>query len=232
MDLTAVILAGGMGTRLREVVPDLPKALAPVKGRPFLSYLLEQVERAGLLTAVLCIGYEGAEVQKVFGRYFNGLELFYSQEEQPLGTAGALRAALPLVKTAWWLVMNGDSYCDVDLSQLHVIAMLDKRPSIVLTQVEDTSRYGQVTMDDDDRILRFEEKQQQGSAGWINAGIYLIPAEYIKEIPAGREVSLEKEMFPVWVERGLFGIKSNGAFIDIGIPESYADAKRFFQELE
>ena len=232
MDITAVILAGGLGTRLRDVVADLPKVLAPVRGRPFLAYVLRQIQRAEHHMAVLCIGYEGHEVEKVFGRYFDELELFYSREERPLGTAGALRIAIPLVKTPWWLVMNGDSYCHLDLSQLHVIAMLDKRPSIVLTQVEDTSRYGQVTMDDDDRILRFEEKQQQGSAGWINAGIYLIPAEYIKEIPAGREVSLEKEMFPVWVERGLFGIKSNGAFIDIGIPESYADAKRFFQELE
>jgi D-glycero-alpha-D-manno-heptose 1-phosphate guanylyltransferase len=232
MAITAVILAGGMGTRLREVVPDLPKALVPVRGRPFLSYLLEQVESAGLVTAVLCIGYEGREIQKVFGRYFEGLELFYSQEEQPLGTAGALRAALPLVKTAWWLVMNGDSYCHVDLSQFDEIAILEERPSIILTQVQDTSRYGQVVLDDDDRIVRFEEKRQQGSAGWINAGIYLLPLEYINEIPAGREVSLEKEMFPLWIQRGLFGIKSTGAFIDIGTPDSYTDAKRFFQELK
>ncbi len=232
MDVAAVILAGGLGTRLREALPGLPKVLAPVGGQPFLAYKLKQLQEAGFSTAVLCTGFEGQAISDTFGRDFEGLTLLYSQEESPTGTAGALRLAMRLVKAAWWLVMNGDSYCVVDLAQFCSLADERTQPTILLTHVNDSGRYGQVVLDDSGKILRFEEKKSEGSPGWINAGVYLLPAEYIKEIPSGRDVSLEKEMFPAWVERGLFGVKCPGSFIDIGTPESFANAKRFFQELE
>lgn len=232
MDVAAVVLAGGKGTRLRDVVPELPKVLAPVGGRPFLAYIFKQLQNAGLDSAVLCTGFEGKAVSDTFGRDYDGMTLYYSHEETSAGTAGALLLAMRLVRSDWWLILNGDSYCHTSLADFCKSAMENAQPSILITHVEDAGRYGKVVLDDTGRVVRFEEKQAGGSPGWINAGIYLLPVKYIKTIPAGREVSLEKEMFPAWIERGLFGIRSYASFIDIGTPESYADAKHFFQELK
>lgn len=229
MDVAAVILAGGMGTRLHDTVPGLPKVLAPVGGRPFLAYIFKQLQQAGIYSAILCTGFEGKAVSDTFGRDYEGMTLYYSHEGTPAGTAGALLLAMRLVKAPWWLILNGDSYCHTNLTDFCKSALEQNQPTLLLTHVEDTGRYGRVIQDNSGRIVRFEEKQAEGSPGWINAGVYLLPVEYIKTIPAGREVSLEKEMFPAWVERGLFGLRSYAAFIDIGTPDSYADAKRFFQ---
>ena len=240
-DITGAILAGGLGTRLRSVVSDRPKVLATVLGKPFLAYLLDQLADAGVERVVLLTGYRGEQIQQEFGDRYGHVSLDYSMETAPLGTAGALRLALPKLFPAnpsvagragvrGVIVLNGDSYCDADLRlfrAFHEHARADA--SLVLAQVADTSRFGKVETTPQNRLERFLEKQEAGGAGSINAGIYLIDRELIEEIPEGRPVSIEREMFPQWLRtHALLGFGSIGSFLDIGTPESYQAAEEFF----
>ncbi len=227
--LTVAILAGGLGTRIRTVVSDRPKVLAEVQGRPFLTRLLDQLSAAGFQRVVLCTGHLGDQVRAAFGESYEGLRLLSSQESSPLGTAGALRLAQPLCGTGPVLVMNGDSFCDVDMRAF--LAWYCEREAtcaLVLARMDDTRRFGQVHVDIDGRVLRFEEKNDAGGPGWINAGVYLIAPDLLRTIPAGRAASLEREMFPAWIGHGLSGYRSEGRFLDIGTPEAYASAESFF----
>lgn len=229
VDLAAAILAGGLGTRLRSVVADRPKMLAEIQGRPFLAYLLDQLTAAGVKYAVLCTGYLGEQVQATFGDSYGDLHLVYSQESSPLGTAGALRLALPLFRSDSVLVMNGDSFCDVNLSAFWAWHCAHSaNATLVLTKMLDTTRYGRVHVAADGGIVSFDENSGESSPGWINAGIYLLTRPLLLTIPANGVVSLEREMFPAWIGRGLYGYQSEGPFLDIGTPESYVLAERFF----
>jgi NDP-sugar pyrophosphorylase family protein len=219
------------------VVSDKPKVLVEVRGRPFLAYLLEQLAAAGVRYVVLCIGYLGEQAQATFGDFYGGLRLVYSQESSPLGTAGALRLALPLFKPGLSeanvsdsvLVMNGDSFCKANLRAFwawHCARGADA--TLLLTQVPDTKRYGRVHVDADGFVLSFDEKGDKSGPGWINAGIYLLNHRLLLTIPESGAVSLEREMFPCWIGRRLYGYRSEGRFLDIGTPESYTEAERFF----
>ncbi|MBI3865295.1 MAG: nucleotidyltransferase family protein [Planctomycetia bacterium] len=238
---TGAILAGGLGTRLRTVVADRPKVLAEVLGKPFLARLLDQLADAGLKRVVLLTGYRSEQVEESFGREYRGMSLDYSVEPAPLGTAGALRLAMPKLfpstisvgrpASGTVLVMNGDSYCSADLRRFR--ASHENLPpghaSLVLTEVPDTSRFGKVEFAADDRVERFLEKQEAGGKGWINAGIYLIDRPLVEQIPTGRAVSIEREMFPAWSQRQvLHAFPGAGSFLDIGTPESYRAAEAFF----
>jgi len=228
-DKTALLLAGGLGTRLRPVVSDKPKVLAETKGRPFLEKLLEQLTHFEVGTAVICTGYMGEYVQNTLGERYKTLQLYYSHETNPLGTAGAIRNASSLLETSPVLVMNGDSFCDVELNKFYR-HHLERQAvaSIVLVKVEESGRYGQVTMNDQDEITRFTEKGTRTAAGWVSAGIYLLNRAVIDSIPAGQAVSLEQDIFPQWIGRRLVGYRGDKRFIDIGTPESYGMAEAFF----
>ena len=227
---TALILAGGLGTRLRPVVSDQPKVLAPVAGRPFLTYLLDQLAEAGCTRVVLCTGHLGEQIRQRLGGEYRGLHLHYSRESSPLGTGGALRLAQPLITSGTVLVMNGDSYCDADLAELW--ARHQERhasASILVRWVADARHFGRVRLDDAGVIRSFDEKRGPDGGGWINAGVYLLGLDLIRTIPTGVALSLEREVLPVWVEAGLVhGCPGEGAFLDIGTPESYRDAQSFF----
>jgi NDP-sugar pyrophosphorylase family protein len=229
-DATAAILAGGLGTRLRPRIADRPKVLALVHGRPYLSYLLEQLAGAGVRAVVLLTGYLADQVRSTFGDSYAGMRLTYSPEPSPLGTAGALRHALPNLSSSTILLLNGDSYCAASLPafwEFHERQAADF--SLVLTSVVDCSRYGRVHVGTAGRVLRFEEKSQAGGAGWINAGIYLINRSLIHEIPPDAPASLERDMCPRWAAtKRCFGFPCQGRFLDIGTPESYAQAEAFF----
>ncbi len=228
---TVVILAGGLGTRLRSVVADRPKVLAEIQQRPYLAYLLDQLAVFGLKTVILCTGYLGEQIETTFGQTYKGIELIYSQEKEPLGTAGALGLALPFIQSHTTLVMNGDSYCAANLGEAWVWHQQHQaRGSIILTHVPDTRRYGQVQINKQGQIQSFIEKGDTSGPGWINAGIYLFQTELLKTIPTGRAVSIEREMFPKWSQAGLYGYQSEGRFLDIGTPESYALAETFFKK--
>ncbi len=225
--VTAAILAGGLGTRLRAVVADRPKVLANVNGRPMLAHLLDQLARSGIKQVVLCTGHMGDRVRAVLGDSYAGLRLSYSQESCALGTAGALRLALPLFESESVLVMNGDSLCTVDLSDLWLRHQAMRvAGTIVLTESPDTSRYGSVRVDREGLIVSFDEKQGREAAGWINAGVYLLNRGLIGTIPVGGQCSLERHMFPAWIAQRLYGYKFTGQFLDIGTPESFALADR------
>jgi NDP-sugar pyrophosphorylase family protein len=230
---TAVVLAGGFGTRLRAVVQDRPKVLALVSGRPFLSYLLDQLVEAGVRKAVLCTGYMAEQVQSEYGDAFGTLELTYSAESEPLGTGGAVRLARPAIDSDPVLVLNGDSYCHADLAALWARnAERGGDGTLLLARVEDTARYGRVELGENDVLTGFQEKQGSTGSGWINAGVYVLGAKVIDDIPpagARGAVSLEKDILTRWVERGrLYGYRAPGPFLDIGTPQSYAAAERFF----
>lgn len=227
--VTAVILAGGLGTRLRSIVTDRPKALANVHGRPFILYLLDQLDGAGIQDVVICTGHMGDQVQTAGGDCYSGLRLRYSHEPELLGTAGALRLALPLTRSDLMLVLNGDSFCQADLHTFMTWHSGHKgEASVLLAWSNHADRYGQVDVAADGSICRFMEKPGTHQPGWINAGIYLLTRHLIQTIPSTRVVSLEREVFPALVGRGLYGYRSHGRLVDIGTPEGYALAETFF----
>lgn len=227
--VTAAILAGGLGTRLRSVVADRPKVLAEVIGRPFLAYLLDQLTVAGIRCVVVCTGHLGAQVQEMFGDAYGDLRVVYSHEPVPLGTAGALRLALPLLRSDPVLIMNGDSHCQIDLSALWTWHQeRAAEASVLLARVPNTRRYGRVLVDANGRVCSFTEKGADGGPGWINAGVYVLSHCLLQTIPGDRAISLEYEVFPAWIGRGLYGYRGEGPLLDIGTPEAYAAAPSFF----
>lgn len=228
-EITVAILAGGLGTRLQSVIKDQPKVLAEVNGHPFLEYLLNQIDSAGFKEVVICVGYLGDQIKNRFGEKYKNLNLSYSYEQSLLGTAGGLRLALPFLKSETILVLNGDSFCDVNLKDF-LDFHLDKKAnaSLVLSEINDTSRYGKVTLDKNDQIIGFKEKREGNSGpGLINAGIYLINHQLISKLPPG-VLSLEKEVFPKWIGQSFYGYKTNTSFIDVGTLERYKKAEEFF----
>ena len=227
--VSAAILAGGLGTRLRPVVADRPKVLAPVHGRPYLSILFDQLVDAGIEQVTLLTGFQGEQVRETLGETHAGLRLTYSEEPFPLGTAGAVRWALAKLAAPTILLLNGDSYCAVDYAafrNFHERAAA--QVSLVLARVSGATRFGNVLADNHGRVKCFAEKAAV-SADWINAGIYLLQRSLLEEIPVGQHLSLEHKMFPEWVRRGrVFGFRCSGRFLDIGTPEVYAEAASFF----
>ena len=226
---TAAILAGGLGTRLRPAVGDRPKPLARVADRPFIALLLDQLEAVGVRDVVLLTGHRAEQVRDELGDRYGSMRLRHSPEREPLGTAGAVRLALPLIETESLLLLNGDSFCDADLDdfgRFHTPGMC----SLVLARVEDGERFGQVHADEEGIVHGFAEKGAARGAAWINAGIYLLPRSLVKMIPPNRAVSLEREVFPRLAREGqLRGYRQGGRFIDIGTPESYARAGAFVE---
>lgn len=230
-DVNVAILAGGLGTRLAPILPGQQKVVAKVKEHPFLEYVLNQLSKAGFKNVVMCIGHLGDQVQEVFGDNYGNLSLSYSKERSLLGTAGAIKLALPLLKLDNILVTNGDTFLDSDLKdflQFHIEKGADG--TILLTEVSDTARYGKIEVDKNGQIIRFQEKKESGGAGLINGGIYLFKRSLLIEIPEDRIVYFESEMFPSWISKRLYGFKSQGRFIDIGTPESYKEAEEFFSQ--
>ena len=228
--ITAVILAGGLGTRLKSVVADKPKVLAEVCGRPFLTYLFDQLINARINRAVLCTGYLGDRIKETIGSAYKSLTIGYSEEFSPLGTAGALRNASSEIAGDQFLVLNGDSYYETDITAFwNRHQAKGASGSLLLTTVADARRFGKVETDDQGNIIQFNEKGANSGPGLINAGIYIISKQFIFSIPSGKRVSLEQEMFPQWIGRKFYGCTSKGRFIDIGTPEDYARAASFFK---
>jgi NDP-sugar pyrophosphorylase family protein len=192
-------------------------------------YLLEQLSRAGVRHVVLCTGYQGEQVYNAIGERQGDIQLEYSRESEPLGTAGALRLALPFFRSDPVLVMNGDSYCRSDLNEfVEWHRKQNAAASLLLTEVPDAGRFGRVQVSDDGTIRKFEEKTGTGVGGWINAGVYLMGTRFLSEIPRTGFASLERDMFPRWTEKGLRGYRGRGCFIDIGTAASYHEAGVFF----
>jgi D-glycero-alpha-D-manno-heptose 1-phosphate guanylyltransferase len=231
--ITAAILAGGLGSRLRPVVADRPKVLAEVGGRPFIFYLLDQLAAVSVQRVVLCTGYLADLVKDTLGETYGPMNLLYSREPSPLGTGGALCFALPLLESETVLVLNGDSFCEANLRAFCLVHCLRRaQASLLLAEVTDTGRFGWVELDGEGRITGFLEKGKATGSGWVNGGIYLINRSLLDTIPPQQIVSLEQGIFPAWIGRGLYGFRIDGRFLDIGTPESYAAAEEFFLQQE
>lgn len=235
--ITAAILVGGQGTRLRSVVADRPKPLAAVSERPFLCYLLDQLHRQGVRRAVLCTGYRANQIESELGASYKGLQLEYSVEADPLGTAGALRQALERLGSDPVLVLNGDSYCDFKLRPF--LAWHQARRAVAslwLTRVENASRFGVVQTVAGNAVTQFVEKQATSKCAtdlhWINAGVYLLSQRLLQSIEPNRKVSLERTVFPDWIGRGLYGFHGDARFLDIGTPQTYESAAEFFRRAD
>ncbi|MHB2018538.1 MAG: sugar phosphate nucleotidyltransferase [Candidatus Xenobia bacterium] len=222
MSPDALILCGGLGTRLRTVVADRPKALASIGEAPFLTLQVQYLMRYGIRRCILCTGHMSDQIEQWHPP--DGCEVVISKETEPLGTGGAVAHALSHVKSDPFLVLNGDSFCDVALDAF----MTCPAPAIVVVRVEDSSRFGRVVFDNNRDIQSFEEKTNSQGAGWINAGIYSFARAHFDAAPT--RFSLERELFPRLIGHGLQAYRAEGAaFIDIGTPESYARAESVIQ---
>ncbi len=217
--IDVAILAGGLGTRLRPVLPDTPKILAPVDGRPFLEILLDHLQRCGAGRVVLCLGHLASQVEAwLAAAPMRQQEIVLSVETQQLGTAGALRLARTLLTSDPVLVMNGDTFCDADYAAM-VAGHRAEGATLLCAHQPDASRYGAITVGDDGTVLTFSEKEPgPGRPGLINAGVYLFSGKVLDTIAGGHARSLERDILPRII--GMRAVRHDGAFIDIGLPET------------
>lgn len=223
-----VILAGGLGSRLRGAVPDRPKILAPIDDRPFIDYLIDWLMGQGIRRLVFSLGYKAEMIQAYLSVNRNPeFEIKSVVEPEPLGTAGGLILACSEIDSDPVLVLNGDSLIDIDLSAF-LAAHRSKGAdvSIVTVQVADAGRFGRVEIDADDYVRAFREKDPtgDGQTGWINAGIYAFSASALEDLRQLRQGSLEHDFFALKPARFLYAYPARGEFIDIGSPESFSHA--------
>ncbi len=223
----AAVLAGGLGTRLRATLGSVPKVLAPVAGRPFLSHVIQPLSALAVRIVILCTGYRGDEVADALGARCHDLPLRYSREDSPLDTGGALRHALDVIQSETVVVLNGDTILRLDLPEM---VAAHRRTcaiaTVAVTWVDDCARFGRIEVGPDDSVSLFLEKGAPGP-GWINGGVYVLQRAFIERIPAGRRVSLERELFPS--SEGLRAYRTRAPFIDIGVPEDLARADAFLR---
>lgn len=224
--MEAIILAGGLGTRLREVVPDWPKPMAPVAGRPFLEIVLRALASKGFSHIVLSLGFMAEKILHHFGREFAGMSLDYVVEETPLGTGGGLRLAMTLCRQDHLFVLNGDTYLDLEATLIDDYWNARRNPIIIARHVPDTARYGRLLVENG-MVNAFSEKENgETGPGLINAGCYVFSSNLLNEFQLYKPFSLERDFLATAVHKmPIDVIVSNGYFIDIGIPEDYKRAQ-------
>lgn len=221
----AIVLVGGLGTRLRSVVSDLPKPIAPVAGRPFLAHVLDQLAVSGLRRVILATGHLAEKVEQAIGPHWAGMQISYSREEAPLGTGGAISLAATQLHGDGVHLLNGDTFLRYDLRELERVVHAAGVPlGMALAQVPDVGRYGAVDIAAG-RVVAFHEKGGHG-AGLINAGSYFLTVAGVAALPSLPNYSFESKVLPAWVaSRQVVALTSTRDFIDIGVPEDYARAQ-------
>ncbi|MGH8118654.1 MAG: nucleotidyltransferase family protein [Rhodanobacteraceae bacterium] len=224
----AIILAGGLGTRLRGVVGDVPKPLAPVAGRPFLAWLLDALAGQGLRRVVLATGYLGDKIEAALGTNWRGMVLAYSREAAPLGTGGAIALAMRHVAGDACCVLNGDTWLSLDYAKFAAATRAHAaRLGVALAAVPDVARYGALRVEGG-RIVGFTESGQSG-ADLVNAGVYCLSRSLLEEFPAGKPFSFERDVLvPAATREAVAAYADTRDFIDIGVPEDYRRAQSLF----
>ena len=230
-----IVLCGGAGLRLRSVTGDAPKVMARIAGRPFLELLLHQIHRHQFSRVIMAVGYQKAVIRSHFGDEAFGLRLVYSEETAPLGTGGALRTAAELLESDIALVMNGDSYTDLDLRRFvaeHRAAQADV--SVAVVPADGRVDCGSVFTDKCGKLAGFAEKQDGACATYINAGIYVLSKSLLFEIPVGPQISMERELLPRWLEarRSMHAFFAEASCVDIGTPERFGEAQQALANVE
>jgi NDP-sugar pyrophosphorylase family protein len=227
--IDAVILCGGLGTRLRPISGDLPKALVAFSGRPFIDILIESLLPFGFRRFILLVGYSSKKIREHFrGREY---EVIFSEETEPLGTGGALKNARHQIMSSPFLLLNGDSLCPTDFAafrQFHetcggILSIVLARP---LAEID----YGIIDMDEACRITAFREKDGTCGGRFINAGIYLLDHRVFDLMPEALAFSLERDLIPCLLPQGCYGYVTDGVLIDIGTPERYHRAAAFLSK--
>ena len=227
--MEAIILAGGLGTRLSHILADVPKPMADVNGEPFLTYIFEYLFKNRIEHVVLAVGYKAECIKDYFKDEYKGIKITYSFEDIPLGTGGAIKKALNCCKSSDVFILNGDTYFDVDLNEMKVFHEKNQsKLTVAVKELSNFDRYGSVVIEND-MIKRFVEKKPTDQ-GKINGGIYRLQKEVLN--------SVNKELFSfekVILESGIvdiYAFRSDRYFIDIGVPEDYYKAQGDFLNFE
>ena len=228
--MEAIVLAGGFGTRLRQVVPDVPKPMAPIAGRPFLEILLSSLAQKGFSRVILSLRFMAEMISSRFGPRFAGLDLVYVVEDTPLGTGGATRLAAAACTQDHVFVFNGDTYLDLEVELLEQQWLAKRHPIVVGREVTNTMRYGRLVVDGD-RITSFAEKGAAGP-GLINAGCYVLTTDALARFPLNHPFSIETDYLVPEVMRATVDVfVTKGMFIDIGSPKDYSRAQTLLANL-
>ncbi|EAH7997335.1 D-glycero-D-manno-heptose 1-phosphate guanosyltransferase [Campylobacter jejuni] len=217
--MQVIILCGGLGTRLKSVIKDIPKPMAPINDKPFLEFIFEYLKKQGIKEVILAVSYKYEVIKEYFKDEFLGIKIKYSIEKEPLGTGGAIKEALKFIKNEAY-VLNGDTIFDIDLNKLK----LEKsKICLALKQMNDFDRYGTVNVDRRGLVLSFEEKIFK-KQGLINGGIYLIAKDIFNDFKLEKKFSFEEFLQENYKKLKAKACIFDDYFIDIGVPEDY----RFF----
>lgn len=242
--MQGIILCGGLGTRLRSVIGERQKTMTETNGEPFLVNILKYLKKYGVDDIIFSTGYKSDEVENFFGnKYYFGMRINYAKEDEPLGTGGAIRNCLSLVKDEKVVVVNGDTLFPAEIDSLN--DSFDKYKSsisIACKEVENKDRYGTIVFNKLEKdakgiksgiIKSFDEKiiSDKKNNAYINGGVYIIGKSLIENIDSNKKISLETELIPKWMKDGVVvsGIVSDESFIDIGTPESLEEFKKRFE---
>ncbi|EPO1126288.1 D-glycero-D-manno-heptose 1-phosphate guanosyltransferase [Campylobacter coli] len=221
--MQAIVLAGGLGTRLRSVVQDLPKPMAPINGKPFLAFVLEYLKKQGITEIILSVSYKYELIQEYFKDEFHGMKIHYNIEKELLGTGGAIKDALKFVKNEVY-VLNGDTFFDIDLKKP---VLNSSKICIALKQMQNFDRYGTVNVDEQGIVTSFEEKVFK-KQGLINGGVYLLKKDIFNNFSLERKFSFEEFLQENYKTLKIQTQIFDDYFIDIGIPEDY---RRFMDDI-
>ena len=232
---TAIILAGGMGTRLKTIISDLPKPMAPIMNVPFLTYQLNYLKHFGIKKVIFSVGYLSEKIIAHYNQSFENISIKYSIEKNPLGTGGGIRMAMSNLNEDLVLILNGDSFFDLDLEQFYNLHLEQKSDfSLALRYVNNSERYGNIEFNSSNQITSFIEKNQLNQSGYINAGVYILSKKlYLQNTKPDINFSIEKDFFEKQLNQLIIkGFEFKDYFIDIGIPEDYLKAQDDFKEFK
>ena len=232
---TAIILAGGMGTRLKTIISDLPKPMAPIMNVPFLTYQLNYLKHFGIKKVIFSVGYLSEKIIAHYNQSFENINIEYSIEKNPLGTGGGIRMAMSNLNEDLVLILNGDSFFDLNLEQFYNLHLEQKAEfSLALRYVNNSERYGNIEFNSSNQITSFIEKNQLNQSGYINAGVYILSKKlYLQNTKPDINFSIEKDFFEKQLNQLIIkGFEFKDYFIDIGIPEDYLKAQDDFKEFK
>lgn len=230
-DIDVVVLCGGLGTRLQGVVYDRPKPMVEINGKPFLDILIEYIAHYGFVRFILCTGYMGDFIKRYYESKNGRWKFFISEEEKPLGTAGAIKKAESLIKSDIVLVVNGDSFCEMNIKDfLKFHLRKGAFISIGLTSMGSSLDFGVIRLNKDQKIISYSEKTPMRGGGFVNAGIYFFNRKMLEEIPSDEKLSLEYDIFPRILNKGVYGYVTGETLFDIGTPERLERARNQFRK--
>ncbi len=230
VDCDCIILCGGLGMRLRNVIGETPKVMAQVNGRPFLDLIIEHIKSQDIARIVLCTGYKADLIEDYYREHDFGMVIDFSREDEPLGTGGAVKNAQEVILSDPFFVLNGDSFLPTDFrGLLDFHNSKEALVSILASKADKAKDFGSLQIDASGQIINFQEKIKNTEEPLVNAGVYCFDQEVFSRMPEGKKFSLEDDLFPVLVGNKFYGHCVNKEFVDIGTPERYESVKKDFK---